>query len=87
MGDLEAMILAKQNKAATGFLSYMEQKYCKGDQEDMPDESAFEAIAPGSKKRAQKAGPKQSGAKKRAKTTKWTESAQELTHLDFNTDN
>ena len=51
MGDLEAMILAKRNNAATGFLSYMEQKYCQDGDEDMPDESAFEAAAAGSKKR------------------------------------
>lgn len=28
MASLEAMILAKRNNAATGFLSYMEKKYC-----------------------------------------------------------
>jgi len=28
MSDLEKMILAKRNNAATGFLSYMESKYC-----------------------------------------------------------
>jgi len=77
MVDLEAMILAKRNNAAGGFLSYMEQKYCKeGAEEDLPDESMFEPVAPGSKKRKPKAGASsattaaQSGPKKRAKNSK-----------------
>ena len=50
MQSLEQMILAKRNNAA-GFLNYMEQKYCQGEDEDLPDESAFEAAAANSKKR------------------------------------
>ena len=51
MQDLEAMILAKRDNAATGFLSYMESKYCTGQDDDLPDESAFEAAAQNAKKR------------------------------------
>lgn len=62
MASLEAMILAKRNNAASGFMSYMEKKYCTagsdGEQDDLPDESAFEAVAPGSKKRTVKASNK-----------------------------
>ena len=70
MGSLEAMILAKRNNAASGFLSYMEQKYCTGEQEDLPDESAFEAVAPGNKKRTVKTTKNQASGKKRARTNK-----------------
>ena len=73
MADLEAMILAKRNNAAGGFLSYMEQKYCKGGEEDLPDESAFERVAPGAKKRKPKAGASaaaNASPKKRAKISK-----------------
>ena len=47
------MILAKRN-AGSGFLNYMQQKYCQGEDEDLPDEAAFEAAAANSKKRVQK---------------------------------
>ena len=70
MGSLEAMILAKRNNAASGFLSYMEQKYCTGVQEDLPDESAFETDAPGSKKRTIKSSKSTGNPKKRARTNK-----------------
>ena len=70
MGNLEAMILAKRNNAASGFLSYMEQKYCTGEQEDLPDESAFESVAPGAKKRTVKSGKSAANPKKRARTNK-----------------
>lgn len=67
MGDLEAMILARQNKAASGFLNYMESKYCGDAEEDLPDESMFEAAASNAKKRtvktSQKAQPKKRARK------------------------
>jgi len=56
MGDLEAMILAKRNNAASGFLSYMQSKYCnEGETDEGPDESAFDTAATGGKKRTLKA--------------------------------
>ena len=69
MDSLEAMILAKRSNQAGGFLNYMESKYCTGDQEDLPDESAFEATTPGSKKRTVKTSTK-SQPKKRARANK-----------------
>ena len=55
MGDLEAMILAKRNNAATGFLSYMQSKYCNEVDADVgPDESAFDTAAASGKKRTLK---------------------------------
>ena len=70
MGDLEAMIMAKRNNVASGFLSYMEKKYCdEGPADGEPDESAFEAATAGGKKRTIKATTKtQAKPNKRART-------------------
>ena len=65
------MILAKRN-AGSGFLNYMQQKYCQGEDEDLPDEAAFEAAAANSKKRVQKSAAAKAQPKKRAK--KWSNS-------------
>ena len=51
MASLESMILAKRNNAGGGFLNYMQSKYCEGEDEDLPDESAFERAAANPKKR------------------------------------
>ena len=67
MGDLEAMILAKRNNAATGFMSYMESKYCGGEGEDLPDESAFIAAGTSGKKRTAGKPAAKSMPKKRAR--------------------
>ena len=66
MRSLEQMILAKRN-AGSGFLNYMQQKYCQGEDEDLPDEAAFEAAAANSKKRVQKSAAAKAQPKKRAK--------------------
>ena len=34
MADLEKMILAKRSNVQSGFLNYMEAKYCKDDQKN-----------------------------------------------------
>lgn len=39
MADLEKMILSKRNNMQSGFLNYMEAKYCKDDQKNKQDSS------------------------------------------------
>ena len=42
MAELEKMILAKRSNVQSGFLNYMEAKYCKDDQKNNEQEQSDE---------------------------------------------